>query len=491
MKKKRNIQFILVIISIVVAMTTLTTFAATSRLSKPEISKVAVSGKTVTIEYNEVRNAKEYKVYKVNNVTNLEYLKTVRASRKSLYSDTKKYKLKKSGSKYKVYKKKTKKTYRLLATSKKTKTSFEGTWNTSYKLVVKAFNGKKKSFYSAPKTVKIGKKPEIETYVFFGSDSRKNDASWRSQNGGAITTDISGTQGVPRSDVIMLICVDRAEKTIKLVSIYRDTAINESAKGFNFQKANKAYADYGPKAAVKVIERNLDIKIKGYAASNFKGVADVIDDMGGITISIENENTYDEVYKEYKLRTVADTANNYIDHMNKLYQTNTSHIKAGSGQKLQGLQAVAYARVRYTEGSDMQRSVRQRKVLKQMIKKYKTLSRSRKIQLIVENAAAIDTDMSLDELAALIKEVSGYKIKDYGFPFFKWNYLKKTEQEKDGLSWLMVPCDLVTNVNKLHKTVYGEKNYKASETVKKYSKALKKETGYSYEKRAVNWDNRY
>ena len=308
MKKKTRLLHILLLVAVMMAMMPFNVSAASKNPGKPKITSVTVSENTVTVNIKKVKKAKSYRLYSVTYTPKWKYSKTVKASGKNKYSDASKYKLVKKGKKYKVYKLTSKPKYTQLVKTKGTTLSFTGQWGTSYTLAVRAYNGKKGGSYSAVKTVQIGNLPEpapvpaqtdpapaepkkssYETYVFFGSDSRANDESWKSHDGGKITADTSGTQGTPRSDVIMLINVDRNKKRIDLVSIYRDTALNESADGLNFQKANKAYADFGPKEACKVLERNLDIKIKGYAASNFKGVADVIDDLGGVTVEGLNE----------------------------------------------------------------------------------------------------------------------------------------------------------------------------------------------------------
>ena len=505
MKKKTRLLHILLLVAVMMAMMPFNVSAASKNPGKPKITSVTVSENTVTVNIKKVKKAKSYRLYSVTYTPKWKYSKTVKASGKNKYSDASKYKLVKKGKKYKVYKLTSKPKYTQLVKTKGTTLSFTGQWGTSYTLAVRAYNGKKGGSYSAVKTVQIGNLPEpapvpaqtdpapaepkkssYETYVFFGSDSRANDESWKSHDGGKITADTSGTQGTPRSDVIMLINVDRNKKRIDLVSIYRDTALNESADGLNFQKANKAYADFGPKEACKVLERNLDIKIKGYAASNFKGVADVIDDLGGVTVEGLNEELVYFKNEDVAEPRVVDQANEYIAEMNGKYGKDVPFITKGEDkQSLSGLQAVGYARVRYTYGSDMKRSVRQRNVLLQMIKKYRDLNSEEKIGLIVNNASAIDTNLELNELAELIRAVSGYSIEEDltkapGFPYYKNAYIKNTEEEKEGESSLIVPCDLQTNVKELHNRIYGDIKYAPNETVNNYSKALEKETDLHY-----------
>ena len=337
------------------------------------------------------------------------------------------------------------------------------------------------------------KDTSVKTYVFFGSDSRANNDAWRSPGGGKIKADKSGTQGTPRSDVIMLLKVDNKNKRVDVISIYRDTLLDVSGKGTTFEKANMAYANLGPKKAVKALEKNLNIKIDGYVATNFKGVAEVIDALGGVTITVEN----DKVTKEHKRKgrnTVKDVMNEYISEMDKVYGLKTPKIKKAGKQKLTGIQAVAYARVRYTDGADLRRSVRQRTVLSAMSSKYRNKKTSKvvktKVLLAVMNN--VDTNIKPATLKKLFSKAAGYKIrKKNGFPYYKRFYNMKSKREIGGVSAVYVPCDLATNVTKLHKVFYGKKSYKPSKTVKSYSSKIIKKTKLTYSKRTKSLDNKY
>ena len=498
MRVRSRLLSILILIALMMTMMPASAYAAAKKPGKSKITSVSVSQRVITVSYKKVKNAKSYKLYRVTYKDGWKYLKKIKSSQKKKYSNTAKYKLVKKGKKFKVYKKKSIAKYSQIATSKKTTVSFTGSWNTTYTLAVRAYNGKKAGPYSSVKSAVTGNAPSAvktppltpafvpnydsyETYVFFGSDSRAEDESWKSPDGGKIIINgdgtNKGTDGAPRSDVIMLINVNRSSKTINIVSVYRDTAlaIGESSDAVDFQKANKAYAEYGPKEACKVLEKNLDIRIKGYAVSNFKGVADVIDSLGGIRVNIEDEATYQVVQKSKRLYNVIDTANEYIREMDDVYHTETDLLEHSGEQDLNGIQAVAYARVRYTEGSDMRRTQRQKAVLIKMIEKYSNLDNEKKIPLITQNASAIDTNLDLLELAKLIKAVSDYKIEaDKGFPYYKSSYKDATKGD------LIVPCDLQTNIIQLHQRIYGESRYVPNDIVKKYSKALETETDLHY-----------
>ena len=323
----------------------------------------------------------------------------------------------------------------------------------------------------------------IKTYAFFGSDSRATGDAWK-------TDKSTGTEGSPRSDVIMLLTVNKKKKTITVTSIYRDTMLDVSGKGKEFGKANKAYSNGGAKLAVKCLQKNLGIKIDGYAVANFQRVADAIDDLGGVTIKVEN-TTIDKAYQKKGLKKVPDVANSLIDELNRVYDLDTKHIKAGK-QKLSGIQAVAYARVRYTTGYAKQRTVRERMVLKEMFKKFKKAKAAKKVSVINNIHNSVQTNMSLSSFTSLLKSVAKYKmVVGKGFPYYKKDVLVKTKLERLGESWVVVPCDLNTNVKKLHKVLYGQKKYKLTSVTKKYSKKIQKATKATYKNRNKKMDNKY
>ncbi len=467
MKSIRKKSILIVLMVVIAAMIPIGVYAASNTLKKPTIKSVSVSGRQVTVKYGKVKKAKKYIVYSVK-------------------------------------KKKNKNVYTKIAISKTTTARFMGKYNTRYKLVVRAFNGKKKSKYSAVKSKKIG---ASNTYVFFGSDSRWNGDGWENVK----TSGNRGTNGEPRSDVIMLIKVNPGNKTVDLVSVYRDTLVNIANSGTNLEKVNRAYAKYGPAGAVSVLEKNLDIQIDGYIVANFKGVADAIDEMGGVRYKIENDKVEDSWRAQYGYKTIPDVMNSYIDGHNTIYGENTKHIDnsySQSAKVLTGSQAVAYARVRYTDGGDLRRAKRQRSILSAMISKFQSIKskdKARSQRILKSIYPTIDTDLSEIQLLALLNKVSNYKIrKEIGYPIYKSSgYIKlKEEYQTNGREYVIIPNDTTSNVKELHKKLYGESIYKASKKVRSNNKAIGKASIYdretggvkrstSYKYRNKNWDRIY
>ena len=73
--------------------------------------------------------------------------------------------------------------------------------------------------------------------------------------------------------------------------------------------------------------------------------------------------------------------NGYIDELNGIRGTSSAHITEAGTYTLDGTQAVAFSRIRYTEGGDYKRSERQRTVLFKIFSKAQELDKAKKIDI--------------------------------------------------------------------------------------------------------------
>ena len=155
------------------------------------------------------------------------------------------------------------------------------------------------------------------------------------------------------SDVIMIASIHRKTKEVKLVSVYRDSYLQ--MPGGECKKATQAYFEGGPEKAINMLNTNLDLDIKDYIAVDFAAVANTINLLGGVEVDL----TEDELY----------WINGYIDTTSSITGIDADALTTTGPQTLDGIQAVAYARIRYTEGDDYKRTERQRTVLSQALQK--------------------------------------------------------------------------------------------------------------------------
>ncbi|MDG5471496.1 LCP family protein [Jeotgalibacillus sp. ET6] len=91
-----------------------------------------------------------------------------------------------------------------------------------------------------------------------------------------------------RSDAIIVLTVNPNKKTTKLLSIPRDTYAEIAGYGTK-DKINHAYSFGGVEMAMESVEKLLDIPLDYYIKVNMEGFEDVIDVLGGVTVSNEFE----------------------------------------------------------------------------------------------------------------------------------------------------------------------------------------------------------
>ncbi len=87
-----------------------------------------------------------------------------------------------------------------------------------------------------------------------------------------------------RTDVIMVAHVENGRA--QLLSLPRDLKVDIPGHGTN--KINAAYVFGGPDLLVQTIQDNLDIPINNYVEIDFFGFANVVDAMGGVTLTFDN-----------------------------------------------------------------------------------------------------------------------------------------------------------------------------------------------------------
>ena len=157
------------------------------------------------------------------------------------------------------------------------------------------------------------------------------------------------------SDVIIICNINQESGEIKLVSLFRDTYLNVDDKN-SYNKINQAYFRGGPKQAVEALNRNLDLEIDDYATFNWKAVADAINVLGGVDVELSKAEFY--YINAYITETVNSTG------------VGSYQLKSAGQNHLDGVQAVAYARLRKMD-TDFARTERQRKIIQLSFDKLK------------------------------------------------------------------------------------------------------------------------
>lgn len=253
-----------------------------------------------------------------------------------------------------------------------------------------------------------------------------------------------------RTDSIIVARIDKRTKKVKLMSIYRDTYVSIDGK---YDKINAAYSYGGPEQAMNTINRNLDLGITDFATVNFKALADAVDILGGITLTIESE-------KELK------NLNDYIGNMNKINGGKSPKFKETGTHTFDGNQAVAYSRIRYMEGGDHARASHQRLVVEGILKEAK--KQPWKIPKLIDKVLPqCKTSFSANELSKMALALFLYDIEDsQAYPFDSF------DERYDGI-WYGFPTTVESNVIKAHEYLYGTKDYKPTDELLKISEKVK------------------
>lgn len=259
------------------------------------------------------------------------------------------------------------------------------------------------------------------------------------------------------ADVNMICCVNRETGEIKLVSVFRDSYLNIDDKG-SYNKINAAYANGGPEQAVKALNKNLDLDITDYITFNWKAVADAINILGGVDIELSKaEHAY---------------INSFITETVKVTGVYSTQIKKAGMNHLDGVQAVAYGRLRLMD-TDFARTERQRKIIAQAFEKCKKADFAALNQILEIVLPQVATSIDLSDLTNVALNVTKYHMgESVGFPMAR----DDANMGKKGAC--VIPTTLESNVIELHKFLFGEEDsYEPTSTVKKISATISEHTG--------------
>lgn len=283
------------------------------------------------------------------------------------------------------------------------------------------------------------------TVAVFGVDSRNGDVG----------------KGA-NADVQIIANVNMGTGDITLTSVYRDTYLN-LGKGDRYSKSNAAYAEGGPEQAVAMLNKNLDLDIENYVTFNWKAVADVIDLLGGVDIDVSKAAFY------YMNAYIHETClKSGISAQNPA----AMYIKKAGPQHLNGVQAVAYARLRYMD-SDFERTKRQREVISQCLDLAKKTDLATLTKIIDTVLPQVAFNINTADIIELAKGISRYNIREsVGFP----KDLKDQMMGKKGAC--VIPATLESNVVWLHSILFADENYTVSDAVKRYSQKISDDSGY-------------
>lgn len=180
-----------------------------------------------------------------------------------------------------------------------------------------------------------------------------------------------------RSDALILATLNNKTKTVKMVSIPRDSYVYIPYVGYQ-DKITHAHAYGGTLASIETVEELFQIPIDYYVRMNFDAFIDVVDALDGIEVEVP-----------YAL-------NGEKDELDR----NSIYLKPGL-QTLNGSQALALARTR-KQDNDIERGLRQQEILKAITSKAASVTSFTKYDDILKAVGDnMKTDMTFDEMKSL------------------------------------------------------------------------------------------
>ena len=209
------------------------------------------------------------------------------------------------------------------------------------------------------------------------------------------------------SDSIMIISIDAEHNDIKIVSVLRDSLV--PIEGYGHQKINAAYNFGGPQLAVKTLNQVFSLNIRHYATVDFVSMADIIEVVGGIEAELS----------EAEVRN----ANVHIESMHRERGTALDYIQEAGKQTLNGIQAVAYARIRKVSNfngtaNDPGRTERQRLVMRQLFDKALAMDISKYPKMIRALLPYMETSLTYKDIFSLagLLASDGVELKEDRIP---------------------------------------------------------------------------
>ncbi|WP_067730220.1 LCP family protein [Oceanobacillus damuensis] len=195
---------------------------------------------------------------------------------------------------------------------------------------------------------------------------------------GVDASNIRNNENDSRTDTLMVATLNIKDKSVKLLSIPRDSYVYIPEVGYE-TKINHAHAYGGTKATVETVENLLEIPIDYYVKLNFEAFIDVVDAVDGIEVDVPYE------LKEQNSSDVAGAV----------------HLFPGL-QKLNGEEALALARTRKLD-NDIERGKRQQEIIKAVINKAVSAGSILKYDDIIEAVGSnMTTNMTFGEMKGFI-----------------------------------------------------------------------------------------
>lgn len=198
-----------------------------------------------------------------------------------------------------------------------------------------------------------------------------------------------------RTDALLLATFNKDSKTVKLLSIPRDTYTyipvekkKDKITHAHAYGSTKNGKDGGPQASIDAVEKLLNVPVDYFVKFNFKSFMKIVDDLGGIEVDVPVEFTEQD-------------SNDNAEAI---------HLKKGV-QKLNSEEALALARTRHID-SDAMRGQRQQLVIEAILHKLTSVGSVTKVGNIIDDInGQFVTNLTFDDMLSFYKYGSDSEIE--------------------------------------------------------------------------------
>ncbi|MBQ6550552.1 MAG: LCP family protein [Lachnospiraceae bacterium] len=269
------------------------------------------------------------------------------------------------------------------------------------------------------------------------------------------------------TDVMIIVSINNETGDIKMVSILRDTILKmeDGTGAMAYDKANAQFSVSGISDTVSMINRNLGLDIGEYVIVNWYGVATVVNQLGGIELTIPNE----------KILTYF---NSYLDFTNQATGLWAPELHAPGTYLMSGTQVVAFCRIRYGGYNDQGRTDNQREAISKIFERAKTLLSQGQINVLIDCAETglgnVKTNLKLSDILYTATELSSYNMagsmsfpQSYTTAGTVGNYLAKY-----GVNDPLVANNFEEEVRQLHAFLFNDPNYQCTDFIKNVSNQM-------------------
>lgn len=252
----------------------------------------------------------------------------------------------------------------------------------------------------------------------------------------------TGDASSGRSDIMMLVSINKVTKKITMASFLRDSwtyirVPKEDGTSYDYYfKMNAAYSKGGPATLLQTIENNFKVEIDEYIAVDFNSFPKLIDALGGVEVDVQ----------EYEAKYIRRTSRQKDFPIGK--------------STLNGTQALIYSRIRKCDAdSDISRTRRQRSVIKGLIDSAKSATKGQLLNAFKQVSGYLRTGYSQSEVFGLVAQAvthnwMNFEMVELVLP--NEDFVDRATSNINGQdSWVV---DYALCAQKLQMALYGETN---------------------------------